>query len=132
MATSYSTLTLSIRAEVKDLVYSNPVIAETLGSNQSGTDGTNTLFYLQNKNIVSGIISSVQYGPWITLGATKRSLSGGAAPFTLDALNGIITMGSAPTAGQTPFFIDYYFQWFQDADYQYWIDEATQELGMVA
>lgn len=129
MATDYATLTLTARAEARDLVYHNPVTQESLGSNQSGVDGANLVFYLANKNIVSGTVSGVQYGPWIssaTLGA--RSLTG----FTVDTLNGIITMAAAPASGAQPPFIDYYFQWFPDADYTTWIDEATQELQQVA
>jgi len=110
------------------MVYHNPIRLENLTQNR---DGLNVTFYLQYQNIVSGLINSVQYGPWCTYGTNKRSLSGGTVPFTLDAVNGIVTMGSPPDAGITqPFFFDYYFQWFVDADYQDWIDQATLELGM--
>lgn len=130
MATDYTNLTLQARAEARDLVDSNPVVRETPSG---GRDGSATVFYLDNKNIVSGIVSSVQYGPWVTYGTNQRSLSDGSVPFTLDSLNGIVTMGTAPDDGTTqPFFIDYYFQWFTDANYVYWIDRATEELGQTA
>lgn len=134
MATDYATLTTAARTEARDLPQSNPVMREGLNGPR---DGVNTVFYLANRNIVSGIVSSVQYGPWATYGTTIRSLSTGAFPFTLDALNGIVTFTTAPDGGSSgaltqPLQMDYYFQWFLDADYSTWIDQATEELGQVA
>lgn len=128
MATDYTNLTLKIRAEARDLVYQNPITRETLGGDQIAVDGTNKTFYLANKNIVVGTINGVNYGPFVTLGASIRATGG----FTVDSLNGILTFGSAPIANVSPRFVDYFFQWFQDADYAYWIDRATEELGMAA
>jgi len=130
MATSYATLIISAREETRDMVYSNMIRQESLTELR---DGTNTVFYLQNQNIVSGMVNSVQYGPWVTYGSNKRSLSTGAFPFTLDAVNSIITFSSAPDSGSTqPLFVDYYYQWFSDTDYTSWIDQATLELTETA
>lgn len=125
-ATDYTTLIARIRAEASDKTDSNPVFGET----PVGTrDGVNVNFRLQNSNLLSGVIATVQYGPWRTYGATYRSLAG----YTVaDAVNSVLTLTAAPDATTMPFFLDYYFQWFTDATYTSWIDTATEELGGAA
>lgn len=94
-------------------------------------DGANALFKLQNLNIITGTVGGVAVGPWYTYGTSiVRSTSG----FTLsDAANGYVTITVAPDANVTnPFFFDYRFLWFVDADYQTMIDESTEELGTAA
>ena len=50
-----------------------------------------------------------------------------------DAASGYVTLTVAPDAGTTqPFFFDYFFNWFLDADYQDMLDDATLELGGIA
>lgn len=126
MATEYAALTLQARAEARDLVSQNPISRETpIGD----IDGVNVIYYLQNKNIVSGTVGAVNYGPFVTLSTSKRATTG----YVLDALNGILTLTvPVPTPLLPPWFVDYFFQWFTDTDYQTWIDQATQELAQTA
>jgi hypothetical protein len=115
MSQTLATLTSELRVMAHDTTTSNVIFGET----PEGTnDGTNTNFRLQNQNIVT---SSV----YTTLGALYRQQTG----FTMDYANGIITFSVAPTAGINPFQIDYAFQWFPDADYTVFLNNATRDLG---
>jgi len=119
MATDYTTLTARLRVLANDTATSNPVYADT----PDGTrDGSNVLFKLHNTNIVAGSL-------YRTYGTTVRSTAG----FTPDLPSGYVTLGAAPDNGVTqPFFFDYYFQWYVDADYAAFIDAATVDVGEVA
>ena len=117
--TNYALLIPRVRILGNDTESSNP----QFGDVPTGVrDASNKLFRLSNQNPVPGTVL-------LTYGTTTRS----AAGFTVDAATGYITMAAAPDAGITqPFFFDYYFQWFVDADYQDMLDNATLELGGVA
>ena len=124
-ATNYAYLVAAIRAEADDTEASNPMYGQTA---QGTVDGTNTLFKLPDTNIISDPVNT-QYNPWLISGSPAvRSQSG----FTYDPLTGYVTLGSAPAAGSNPPLMDYYFNWYVDADYNTFIDRATEDLGGVA
>ena len=119
-ATDYTTLIARLRVEANDTATSNPKMGDTPVGLR---DGVNKVFRLSHGNPVSASLK-------LTYGATSRSESG----FTLlDSASGYIQMDTAPDSGSTqPFFFDYFFQWFVDADYQNMIDGATEDLGGTA
>lgn len=124
-ATNYALLIAKIRLGADD-----PATGQlgSMDTPDGRRDGANTLFKLHATNILSGTINGQQCGPWYTYGTgLVRSLTG----FTLsDAINGYVAITAPPDASTTfPFFFDYSFLWFQDADYTTMIDEATEELG---
>lgn len=129
-ATDYTTLIARIRNEGADTLSSNPRYGEVPAGVR---DGNNKVFKLANANIVSGTIATVQYGPYVNYGANVRQLAAGTFPFSIDTLNGLATFTGAPDSGATqPFTIDYFFQFFTDAEYTAMIDAAGEELGVAA
>ena len=119
-ATPYTLLIARLRILGNDTATSNPKFGDTP---QGVRDGTNKTFRLAAGNPVAGSI-------YYTYGATVRATTG----FTLlDQMSGYMGLAAAPDAGTTqPFFFDYFFQWFADADYQDMIDDATLALGGIA
>lgn len=119
-ATDYTTLVARLRVEANDTDGSNPKFGDTPVGERNGV---NKVFRLSYPNPVSASLK-------MTYGATARSDSG----FTLlDGPSGYVQLDAAPDNGTTqPFFFDYFFQWFLDADYQKMIDGATEDLGGTA
>ena len=119
-ATNYTELLARLRNESDDTAAGKPKMGDTPLGNR---DGANVIFRLAYPNPVAGSI-------YLTYGTTVRS----AAGFTLlDGPSGLIQMTAAPDAGTTqPFYFDYFYQWFLDADLQKMIDGATEDLGGVA
>lgn len=102
----------------------NLVVGEVPRSPQGATygAGTTTLFYLANKPVVSGSI-------FVTQGTTYRQTIA-AAGVTADLVNGILTFASAPTS--PVFLVDYNFNYFADADYQSFLNEALRFIGQAS
>ena len=117
-ATNYAALIAAARGECNDTVSSNPHFGETPSGNR---DGINTVFRLSSPNPVSATI-------YLTLGGAVRQQTG----FTLlDVTSGYVNIPAAPDNNIQPFFFDYFSQWFLDADYTSWIDDATVDVGGV-
>lgn len=127
-ATDYTTLIAKARLDGDDPATGQLAFMDTPDGRR---DGSNQLFKLHGTNIITGTVGGVAVGPWYTYGTGIVRSTGG---FTLtDADNGYVTITAAPDAATTfPFFFDFRFLWFKDADYQTMIDEATQELGYQA
>jgi hypothetical protein len=112
-----------LRIVAHDTPSSNLKTTETpVGNTTNGKpDGVGTKFRLQHQNIVTGSVF-VTMGP---LAADYRLASG----FTLDAGNGILSFATAPASGLDPFFVDYNWQWFTDAEHKEFLDEAAANLS---
>lgn len=125
-ATNYTLLVARIRTDAHDTATSNPKFGETPAGLRNGT---NPVFRLTYPNPV---VASI----FMTYGASIIRQPAGAGTFSvLDAPSGYLTMLGAgiPDASVTqPFYFDYFFQWFADADYNTMIDTATEELGQPA
>jgi hypothetical protein len=98
----------------------NLVYGEEAGLPQGQTLGasTSTLFTLANKPIVAGSI-------YVTVGTSYRQTVA-AAGVTPDYINGLLSFASAPSS--VP-LIDYNFNFFQDSDYQEFINQGLRFLG---
>jgi hypothetical protein len=119
-ATNYTELIARLRVEANDTSESNFKPGDT----PVGTrDASNKVFRLAYPNPVSASLR-------LTYGTTIRSATG----FTLlDSASGYVQLTNAPDSGATqPFFFDYFYQWFTDADLQKMLDGATEDLGGVA
>jgi hypothetical protein len=119
-ATNYTELLARLRNESDDTATGKPKFGDT----PAGTrDGANTTFRLSYPNPITGSI-------YLTYGAAVRANTGFAI---LDGPSGYVQLTTPPDAGTTqPFFFDYFYQWFLDADLQKMIDGATEDLGGVA
>lgn len=117
-ATNYTSLLASLRVECDDTADSKLKLGDTP---QGTRDASNVIFRLSATNIVTTSLK-------LTYGTTVRSATG----FTvLDAVAGYIQMTAAPDATTQPFFFDYAFQYFTDADMMKFLDGATGDLGGV-
>ena len=116
----YTALINRVRTEANDTATSNPKFGDTPVGLRNAV---NTVFRLSYPNPVPASIK-------FTYGTSSRASTG----FTvLDAPSGYVNITAAPDSGVTqPFFFDYFFQYFLDADYQTFIDGATEDLGGVA
>ncbi|MFA5937595.1 MAG: hypothetical protein WC822_06995 [Candidatus Paceibacterota bacterium] len=118
-ATNYTELLARLRVESDDTADSKLKLGDTP---QGTRDASNVIFRLSATNIVTTSLK-------LTYGATVRS----AAGFTvLDAISGYIQMTAAPDTTTQPFFFDYSFQYFTDADMMKFLDGGTVDLGGVA
>ena len=89
------------------------------GENLPKPDGSTTIFFLQNFNVVAASV-------FITQDSVIRSQAG----FTLDGPNGIITFNTAPLATLTTFRADYNYYVATDAEYTEFINDALSMLGL--
>ena len=89
------------------------------GENLPKADGSTTIFFLQNFNIVPGSV-------FVTQDTSVRSQAG----FTEDDINGIITFAVAPVATLTTFRADYNYYVATDAEYTEFINDALSMLGL--
>jgi len=113
---SWPTATItSIRTLVNDTPTSKQARAETP---QNTRDSSRKVFQLLHYPIVSGSI-------YLTTGSTIRTQAG----FTPDYVNGLLTFTSAPTGTESPWYVDYYWQWLADADYGEFLDMASYDVG---
>lgn len=110
-----ATLITSLRTLSNDTTTSNLIRKETP---DGANDGVNTKFRTAQRNIVA---ASVFY----TFNTTYRSQTG----LTLDdPANGLFTIAGPLAAAGNPFFIDYNFQWFTDADDTEFLNDAARDL----
>lgn len=108
-------LITSTRTLAADTTTANLIRGETPGGLN---DGTNTKFRTMQRNIVAASI-------FFTINSTYRSQTG----LTIDdAGNGLFTISPAPAANGNPWYIDYNFQWFTDADYTEFLNDAARDL----
>jgi hypothetical protein len=112
-----------LRTLGNDTATSNPKFSDTPTGLRNAA---NALFRLSYPNPVPASM-------YLTYGAGIIRQPAGAGTFSLlDGPSGYVTMlGAAiPDASVTqPFFFDYFYQWFQDADYTTMLDNATDVIG---
>ncbi len=110
--------TLISRARIiaDDTSTSNRIVDERLSP---PPDGNRKVFRLANRNVVTGSV-------YLTIGSSDRSNTG----FTVDLVNGFVTFTTAPQANQDPFDAEYYLQWFTDAEYTEFLNEAASILSV--
>lgn len=129
--TSLSALILDLRMQVRDGPVSKLISSETLGGSDQPAfpvDGVNTTFRLKSSPL-SDVAGAPAY-TYVTIignGATTRTQSG----FTIvDQINGIINFSVAPNPGSASqtagVYVDYYYQWFTDAEYAEFLYQAAQ------
>ena len=105
----------SLRTLVDDSVTSKQARAETP---QNARDGARKVFQLLHYPIVA---SSV----YLTTGATIRTQTG----YTVDLVNGLLTFTVAPTGLESPWYVDYYWQWLPDSAFTEFLDNASYDIG---
>lgn len=115
---SLSTLITQLRTLCRDLPTSNKSAYETP---KGVCDGANTHFRLQNPILISGSI-------WYSIGSTFHSTTGVSI---VDANLGLITISPAPSGAtqNAPFIVDYFFNWFADADYTEYLNDAARDVA---
>jgi len=125
-ATNYAVLIPRVRTFGNDTPTGNLKLKETPDGVR---DGSNALFRLSYPNPVAATI-------YMTYGAGIVRQPAGSGTFQiLDGPSGYIKCLGAGVPDQSvtqPFFFDYFYQWFLDADYTTMLDSATDELGGVA
>ena len=122
-STNYTTLVAWLRTAGNDTATSNPKMGETP---QGLRGNSQALFRLAYPNPVAATI-------FMTYGSGIIRQAAGLGTFALtDPTSGYVTLLGAgiPDSGLTqPFYFDYFYQWFTDADYNTMLDSATTELG---
>jgi hypothetical protein len=78
-------------------------------------DGVHTSFFVGKTRAVVGTVS-------VTLNGEELD----ASDFTLDAPNGVITLGDPPSGA---LLCSYNYQWFTDAELDGFLEDAAQQLG---
>ena len=108
----------ALRGFADDSPSANYIRGETL---KPKPDGTRVRFFLDYQNIAKNSV-------YITMGTGESNyrLSSG---FSVDEANGIVTFDTAPAANLNPFEADYNFLWFNDNDYQGFLNNAAIFLG---
>ena len=109
---------LAVRQDVKDAAKSNIVRGEVPSGD---VDAVNKRFYLAYQPIVTASAKVYQNGTLLTL----------TTNYTIDEETGIITFVAIPAVG-TKIEVDYYYNWFNDASYTSFLDNASQSLGFAS
>jgi len=124
-----------LRILASDTPDGKPVPGEKLGSEVTmPVDGTNRVFRLKSYPLVGANASAGSvYVTILGTGAVFRSQTG----FTItDYVNGFITFTVAPnpgTAGPNDgLYVDYNYNWFNDAKYTEFLNEGAQNLQLDA
>lgn len=97
---------------------------------QNTRDNSRVVFQLLHYPIVTNGWASTDTDAthtsvFLTTGSTVRTQTG----FKVDPLNGLLTFSTAPIGTESPWYVDYYWQWFEDAKYSTFLDMASYDVG---
>ena len=118
---------LTLRQLVNDDPTSKQARAEVP---QNTRDNSRTVFQVLHYPIVvngwaNTDLDATKTSVYLTTNTTVRTQTG----FTVDPINGLLTFNTAPVGTESPWYVDYYWQWLTDTQHSAFLDLASYDTG---